>query len=529
MIRLHERPGDARAPLLTAEDDGHTVRLRAAGEHVAAAFAEGLALVAAKARQRVERARARGVEETLMPWEVLNPKPLARVLRALLTRSSRVVAADDRNPIARAAQPWRFDLDDDGTRRALEGPRATRWISRHDDRATLSPDAAVGDDGALDARVEGDTRPLAMRFGDDGDAWLRALPLVEGHALEDAQGLGAWVTGRAGARVSARAPGVVLHGGARRVWVLDDGATEPSCASLATTRAPVADTPFTLRAVVSAGQRVAAGDALATRAAAMGRVASVRWRADLAAGTCALSAAGARALRSAHLAVVDVWVRDTRLGVQELTAAVPGVDAHALRHLDASGVARLGATVEPGELLAGVVTPHDDGTLHDIAVRATARATVVGVEMFLRRGRERCARHAALAEAMRGDLEAERDELLALLAAQGADEARRDAARRRLDDGADAFDRGDDLPPGVVGRTRITLLEERAVHCGDVLADGRGARWSVVDTNARTDAEVELAGAGASGAMYLLSLGARPVAARKRRARPRGTRPGVDP
>lgn len=95
--------------------------------------------------------------------------------------------------------------------------------------------------------------------------------------------------------------------------------------------------------------------------------------------------AGARALRSLHRERVDVWVRDTMYGVQEVVRDVPGADEGTLRHLDASGVAALGAAVAPGDALVGRVTPAADG-MGDDAARAEARAVVTGVEVFARRG-----------------------------------------------------------------------------------------------------------------------------------------------
>lgn len=446
-----------------------------------------------------------------------------RAFARLLEKTSRVVAVDAVNPLARAAQAWCFDVDDEGTRDALARSRSSPWITREGARVMLSPDAAVDDEGVLDADATGDTRPLAMRFGRDGDAWCRALPLAEASAAA-----GDGVTARAAAergsaRVSARVAGAVLCVNERRVWMREEGATEPTCVALATTRAPGVVTAFTLRPAVTAGQRVEAGDALATSAmgagdgVAPGRHTAVTWSASLAPETCRVSARGAKALRTLHRTVIDVWVRDTRLGVQEVVRDVPGVEAHALRHLDASGIAALGATVEAGDVLVGVVSPCDDGAMRDEAVRATARATVTGVEMFLRRGRERCARHAAIVEAMVRDVEAERDELLAMLAAQGADEARCDEVSWRFRERAEGFERGDDLPPGVVGRTRIALLEERAVQCDDVLADGEGRRWRVCEVGGVEGAEVELAGDETDPVAYLMVL--RAEAAKKRPAR----------
>jgi hypothetical protein len=85
----------------------------------------------------------------------------------------------------------------------------------------------------------------------------------------------------------------------------------------------------------------------------------------------------------------------------------------------------------------------------------------------------------------------------------------------RYREAAEWLDRGDELPPGVVSLARIELLEERAVRCGDVLADGQGGRWTVREVSDAAGAEVELAGDGTGGVVYLMRLRAEEPAARK--------------
>src|SRR5438067_6324926 len=49
--------------------------------------------------------------------------------------------------------------------------------------------------------------------------------------------------------------------------------------------------------------------------------------------------------------------RETKLGPEEFTRDIPGLDPDALHCLDARGLVRVGATVRRGDLLVGKVTP----------------------------------------------------------------------------------------------------------------------------------------------------------------------------
>jgi transcriptional regulator with XRE-family HTH domain len=64
-----------------------------------------------------------------------------------------------------------------------------------------------------------------------------------------------------------------------------------------------------------------------------------------------------------RIATFEVSARDTALGREEITRAVPGVSRKALRKLDPSGVVRAGTDVEPGDILVGRIGPRDASTI----------------------------------------------------------------------------------------------------------------------------------------------------------------------
>jgi DNA-directed RNA polymerase subunit beta len=66
---------------------------------------------------------------------------------------------------------------------------------------------------------------------------------------------------------------------------------------------------------------------------------------------------------SIHVEELECAVRDTKLGKEEVTRDIPNVGDEALKDLDESGIVRIGATVKPGDILVGKVTPKGETQL----------------------------------------------------------------------------------------------------------------------------------------------------------------------
>ncbi len=60
---------------------------------------------------------------------------------------------------------------------------------------------------------------------------------------------------------------------------------------------------------------------------------------------------------SIHIDEYLLEVRDTKRGLEELTADIPNVSEEATRNLDENGLIRVGAEVKPGDILIGKITP----------------------------------------------------------------------------------------------------------------------------------------------------------------------------
>lgn len=68
-------------------------------------------------------------------------------------------------------------------------------------------------------------------------------------------------------------------------------------------------------------------------------------------------------LTSVHIKEYSRDVRETKLGPEEVTTDIPNVGSYILRNLDETGVVRVGARVEPRDILVGVIAPKGETEL----------------------------------------------------------------------------------------------------------------------------------------------------------------------
>ena len=66
---------------------------------------------------------------------------------------------------------------------------------------------------------------------------------------------------------------------------------------------------------------------------------------------------------SIHVEKYEIEARETKLGPEEITRDIPNVGEESLRNLDEFGVIRVGAEVEPGDILVGKITPKGETEL----------------------------------------------------------------------------------------------------------------------------------------------------------------------
>jgi DNA-directed RNA polymerase subunit beta len=62
-------------------------------------------------------------------------------------------------------------------------------------------------------------------------------------------------------------------------------------------------------------------------------------------------------LTSVHVEEYSLEVRETKRGMEELTSDIPNVSEEATKDLDENGIVRVGANIQPGDILIGKITP----------------------------------------------------------------------------------------------------------------------------------------------------------------------------
>ena len=123
-----------------------------------------------------------------------------------------------------------------------------------------------------------------------------------------------------------------------------------------------------LRPICEKGQRVKAGDILTEGYStengeiALGRnllVAYMPWKGYNYEDAIVLNERIVREdiLTSIHVEEFSLEVRETKRGMEELTSDIPNVSEEATKDLDENGIIRVGARVEPGDIMIGKITP----------------------------------------------------------------------------------------------------------------------------------------------------------------------------
>ena len=138
-----------------------------------------------------------------------------------------------------------------------------------------------------------------------------------------------------------------------------------------------------LRPICEKGQRVKKGDILTEGYAtqngelALGRnllVAYMPWKGYNYEDAIVLNERMVREdiLTSVHVDEFSLEVRETKRGMEELTNDIPNVSEDATKDLDENGIIRIGARVQPGDILIGKITPkgESDPTPEEKLLRA---------------------------------------------------------------------------------------------------------------------------------------------------------------
>ena len=134
------------------------------------------------------------------------------------------------------------------------------------------------------------------------------------------------------------------------------------------------DTAINQRPLVSVGQKTEAGDIIADGAStdrgelALGRdlsVAFMPWYGHNFEDAIVISERLVKddTYTSIHIQELELHVRDTKRGMEEITREIPNVSEEALKDLDERGIVRIGAWVKANDVLVGKITPKGETEL----------------------------------------------------------------------------------------------------------------------------------------------------------------------
>ncbi len=138
---------------------------------------------------------------------------------------------------------------------------------------------------------------------------------------------------------------------------------------------------------------------------------------------------------SIHIQEFECEAVETKLGKEEITRDIPNVSEAALRHLDESGIVRIGTYVRPGDILVGKVTPKGEQVLtpeekllqaifgekakgvKDTSLRVPhgVEGVVIDVKILSRKGEEKDPRTQLIEAEEKAKLEREKQEEINLI------------------------------------------------------------------------------------------------------------------
>jgi DNA-directed RNA polymerase subunit beta len=258
----------------------------------------------------------------------------------------------------------------------------------------LKPDAIDYMDVAPDQMVSVAAAMIPFLEHDDANRALmgsnmqrQAVPLLYTDAPLVGTGLEFKVARDSGAVITSRRGGEVVHVTADEI-VIDTGSAEAA----GTSDQPLAklaqfdryrlkkfwrtnqDTAINQRPLVRLGQAVQPGDIIADGPStdngelALGRnvlVAFMPWYGHNFEDAIVISEKLVKddVFTSIHIQELELHVRDTKRGMEEITREIPNVAEESLVDLDERGIVRIGARVKSGEILVGKITPKGETEL----------------------------------------------------------------------------------------------------------------------------------------------------------------------
>ena len=299
------------------------------------------------------------------------------------------------------------------------------------DMMDVSPNQLVSVAASLIPFLENDDANRALM----GSNMMRqAVPLLRTQAPLVGTGMESVVARDSGVTVVAKRDCVVESVDASRIVLKpedqDMGESNVDIINLIKYQRSNQNTCITQKPIVKAGDRVKRGQVIADGPAtdrgemALGanvRVAFMPWGGYNFEDSILISERVVKDdyFTSIHIEEFECVARDTKLGKEDITRDIPNVGEEALRDLDEAGIVRIGAEVHQDDILVGKITPKGEtqlspeerllraifgekaGDVRDTSLRVPPGVvgTVIGAQVFSRRGVDKDERAKALEEA----------------------------------------------------------------------------------------------------------------------------------
>ncbi len=273
------------------------------------------------------------------------------------------------------------DLDSAGTftEELISSRQAGEFLMSPPENITLmdvSPKQLVSVAASLIPFLENDDANRALM---GSNMQRQAVPLVRAEAPFVGTGMEETVARDSGAAIVAKRGGIVDQVDASRIVVratgeVDAGSSGVDIYTLMKFQRSNQSTCINQRPLVKAGDAVMPGQVIADGPStefgelALGRnslVAFMPWNGYNYEDSILISERIVKddVFTSIHIEEFEVMARDTKLGPEDITRDIPNVGEEALRNLDEAGIVYIGAEVEPGDILAGKITPKGESPM----------------------------------------------------------------------------------------------------------------------------------------------------------------------
>ncbi len=273
------------------------------------------------------------------------------------------------------------DLDSEGRfqEELVSSRQAGEFLMAIPDNITLmdvSPKQLVSVAASLIPFLENDDANRALM---GSNMQRQAVPLVRAEAPFVGTGMEETVARDSGAAIGAKRSGIVDQVDATRIVIRATGEVEAGKSgvdiyTLMKFQRSNQNTCINQRPLVKVGDVIKAGDIIADGPStefgelALGRnslVAFMPWNGYNYEDSILISERIVKddVFTSIHIEEFEVMARDTKLGPEDITRDIPNVGEEALRNLDEAGIVYIGAEVEPGDILAGKITPKGESPM----------------------------------------------------------------------------------------------------------------------------------------------------------------------